>query len=287
MYYGLYLADTALTEKETRRRYFENSTDEWIAMRKQTIMMIRRTAGKIDWHYKNTNITRIFGATTAIAGGFMTMGGSIVLLATAGLAAPIAGPVVAAGVALSVTGGGASAGASIADVVISKLKLSDIQRHIDADNEKLKKLIQHQNEACSSHGNHLYENNEFIEATFSVASSVGRAGSGAAAITYTGGRAVAMVAAAGKDVVQVGKVGGGIAKGGAAAMRLGSVALQGAAVAGIAIEFIVIPLNVAEIIMSGVSLYKGSETKASRQLREKANEYQEQMEFVSKMISGH
>ena len=286
---------------------------KWINMRKQSLRMMRDTADKIDTHYKNVNISRIVGAGTAVAGGAMALGGSIATLATAGLAAPITAPVIAAGTAMSILGGGTSAGASIADVIISKLKISGVQKQIDADNEMLEELIKVKSEMkgnikvikmCSSRSNcsresrEVEENEEVLEApkpekkegvkaSLNVASTVGRVGTGAAAITQTGGTTAAklgvLTVKAGKNAAQLAKVGGHIAKGGATAARVGRVALQAAAVGGIVVEVVVIPLNIAEIVVSGLSLYRGSETKAGRTLRENADKYEEQMKKVIKI----
>ena len=39
--------------------------------------MLKEIPDKIDWHYKNTNITRVVGAGTAIAGGVLTVAGTV------------------------------------------------------------------------------------------------------------------------------------------------------------------------------------------------------------------
>ena len=248
---------------------------EWIAMRKQTIKMMRDTADEIDKHYKDINISRIVGASTAVAGGLMAVGGAIVTLETA---APITAPVIAAGVGISIAGGGISAGASFADVIISKLKLSDVQKQIDADNEMLQQMVQHSSEikkieeAIQRHSSPSHES-KVVEATIS---SIAQAGSGVPDISYAEGKGAnklgEIALKTGKHAALVGKMGDG----GAA----GSVALQGDAMAAS-----VIPLNIAEIVMNGISLFKGSETKASHKLREKANKYEEQMNVIMTLIT--
>ena len=52
---------------------------------------------------------------------------------------------------------------------------------------------------------------------------------------------------------------------------------------GIVVEAVVIPLNIAEIVVSGLSLYRGSETKAGCTLCENADIYEEQMKNVIKI----
>lgn len=211
----------------------------------------------------------------------MAVGGTIATIATAGVATPIAGPVVIAGVAVSITGGGASFGASMADIIVPKLKLSEVQKQIDADNKKVagsnpaKKRVEEiagvfQKRSLSV--NHSHNSKGVVNITVGAASSIGRAV-----------KLGEIAATAGKSVAQFGKVSSGIAKGGAAAARLGGAALQGATLRGIALEVVIIPLNITEIVMSGISLYKGSETKASRQLRETADEYKKQLDIVLKI----
>ena len=247
---------------------------DWVAVRERTIQMLIDIAAEIDKHAKNVNKARITGASTAIAGGLAALGGAIATIATAGLAAPITAPIIVAGTVVSIAGGAASTGASITKIIISKFKQKTrkVQKQIDADNEMLQELHQLKND-----GPHPEDNSE---AALSAVSPIARAGSAVQAIAYTGGRTAGAAARGGKNVPRLGQLGSSIAKSGAAAVEIGSVALQGVAVAGIAVEIVVIPLNIAEIVTSGISLYKGSETKASHKLRQKAKEYEEQMKKV-------
>ena len=112
---------------------------KWIAMRKKTVTMIRDTADKIDWHYKNTTI--VGASSAAIVGGIASPVAMSTMIGAAILASAVA-----------LFGGGGNVG-SISD--ISKLKLSQLQKQIDADNKELEKLIQHKNKTCSPHGNNI------------------------------------------------------------------------------------------------------------------------------------
>ena len=241
---------------------------EWIAMRENTIQMLRDIAAEIDKHAKIINKVRITGASTAIAGGLAALGGAIATIATAGLAAPITAPIIVAGTIVSITGGAASTGASITKIIISKVKHCKAQEQIDADNKMMEELLQ----VCSPCKN-------FSKAAVSVLSTIAQVGTGVPAIAYTGGRAAGAAARGGKNVPRLGQVG--------IAVEVGRVALQAAAVGGIVVEIVVIPLNIAEIVRSGISLYKGSETKASRRLRQRANVYEEQMNDVIKMCKDN
>ena len=111
---------------------------EWKPIRETSIKMLKEIPDKIDRYYKNTNITRIVGASTAIAGGVLTVAGTVGSFFTFGLAAPVAG----IGVALAVSGGGAAAGASVADIIVTRLNLPVVQKQLDIDGEKTEKLIE-------------------------------------------------------------------------------------------------------------------------------------------------
>ena len=111
---------------------------------------------------------------------------------------------------------------------------------------------------------------------------IGLGGAGAKAVQ--GGE---VAVEAGATVARFGnqalKIGGGVARAGATAARVGRVALQGVAIAGVALEVVLIPINIAEIVMSGMSLYNGSETNASHQLRQTAKELNTQMNEILKI----
>ena len=288
-------------------RYHKNllhsKVQEWVVMRKKTLKMMRDTADDVDKHYKDVNISRIVVASTAMAG--VAVGAGIATLITSGAAALIP----ARGI-ISITGGGTSAGTSNVNMIISKFKLSDVQKQIDTDNEmleKLKKLKSNMKEmekvlqAYSSRMDPSHESKEVLEskkvleapklekkeATFmiSTTSSIARTGSEAAAISITGGKGAVKVGeiALESDVLQVAKVEGGIVKGRTTADKFDLATLQAvAAVGSIALDVVVIPLNIIEIVTSGISLYKGSETKAGHELRENADKYEEQMNGIIK-----
>ena len=221
---------------------------EWIAQRERTIQMLKDIAGEIDKHCKRVNKTRIAGSSAAVAGGLMILGASVATLATAGLAAPITAPIIVAGTVVSIAVGAASTGASITKSIISKVKPSKAQEQIDADNKMMQELLQLINDMRSPREN-------YPEAAFSVLSTIARVGTGVPVIAYTGGRAAATAVRAGKNVPRLGQVGRSVARGGAAAVRVGSVALQGAAAASIAVEIVIIPMNIAEIVKNRMSLY--------------------------------
>ena len=318
--------------------------------------MLKEIPDKIDWHYKNTNITRVVGAGTAIAGGVLTVAGTVGSFFTFGLAAPVAG----IGVALAVSGGGAAAGASIADIIVAKLNLSEVQHQLDIDRKKTDKLIETINrideisEVIVKRFPHVTRK-AVLEILLGASNTTGRgivvAGYGAGALVYGGGKAALKVGNAvgkvGEHVAEGGKVitrggeflvnagkeitegtgaaarmsrliglggagakavqggevaveagatalrvgnqaleiGGGVARAGATAARVGRVALQGVAIAGVALEVVLIPINIAEIVMSGMSLYRGSETKASHQLRKTAKELNTQKNEILKITN--
>ena len=107
-------------------------------MREKTIPLLEELADNIEYHYKNTNIGRITGASTAIVGGALVVTGTVASFFTYDLAAPIA----AAGTALAVGGGVTAAGSSIADIIVGKTNLGDAQEQIDVDQKSTKKVVE-------------------------------------------------------------------------------------------------------------------------------------------------
>ena len=321
----------------------------WEPIRKKSIKMMRDTAGR------NTNISRVVGAGTAIVGGLLVVAGSAGSFFTFGLAAPVAG----IGIALAAGGGGTAAAASIADIVIAKLNLQEVQKQLDVDKEKTEELIEIINEMNNIARviNQRFPNvkeTPVFEIVLGAANTFGRetyvAGYGAAAITYSVGKSAIKVGeltlttgqnvaqlgtavgqggqltvAAGNNIIQgtgvAGKItnligasgaaanvvkggkaamnggaaavalgnqamniGSGIVSTGTTAMNVGHAAMHVAATAAIALEVVLIPINIYEIVKSGMSLYHGSETKASHNLRENADEYETQMHHITTII---
>lgn len=399
-----------------------DAIDELKPVREKSITLLREVADKIDHHYKNSNIARITGSSVAIGGGVATIGGAgliiggaaltavggILTVATLGATAPIVaagGAITTAGIVSTVAGAGTgiaggatAAGATIADVVISKLGIKEAQKQIDDDNEKIKKVCEQIEKAQKLADDiaHDLEGNEValkkikdvlianklldnLEAedkekvgkkirqvlTGLIMKSVSQTGvpllaaggvagigklgvvaiKGGEAVTHVGrmfitageaavqggelavrgGQGVAWVgesgarfgaflgwfgrpiAAAGNVTVEgaavavrgaqavveggtlvtrVGagavEVGAAVAEGGAMAARLGGTALHVFAVVGAAIELVLIPLNIYEIVKSGLSLYRGSVTEAGRSLRENADKFEKQMNDLLK-----
>ena len=319
---------------------------EWKPVREKTIPLLDKLADKIEFHYKNTNIARIAGAGTAIAGGALIVGGAVATFFTLGFAAPV----VVGGVALAVGGGATVAGSSITDLIVSKLNLDDAQKQIDSDNEMTKKVILIINiieafvdNICRL--NPQAKKKEILEILLNIgartiapaaeggiraAIAIGKLGEQAAnlgRIAIIGGNAAQLgnvgvnfgraigwmrigeaVPAIGEIGANVARLGGAAVRGGQIGIRVGEAAVQiggGAArvgvlagkltarlggavfhVVGAAFEIVLLPLNIYDIVSSSISLANGSKTKASKDLREKATDYKNQMDDILKVASG-
>ena len=68
---------------------------------------------------------------------------------------------------------------------------------------------------------------------------------------------------------------------GAAALRAGGAAARGVAVAGIVLNMVLIPLDLSEIVRSSISIARGSQTKAMKQLTDLVEQLKLQKEDIT------
>jgi hypothetical protein len=71
---------------------------------------------------------------------------------------------------------------------------------------------------------------------------------------------------------------------GVLALRVGGAAAKGIAAAGIVLNVVLIPIDLAEIIRSGNSIRKGSQTKAIKQLTRTIEQLKEQKADIEALI---
>ena len=252
------IRNTEMFELQVLQRKFTEAVRQWLPVRTITIHEIRDTANKLQEHHRNVNISRISGSSASIAGSVMAIVGFGLAPVTFGASIGLS----AAGIVIAVAGGAAVAGASVADIFIEKSNLKEVQDRLDRDfkqvkaiqgiAERIEKIIQKIREKCPN-----------VSATTFIA-------------------VFAEVFAQG--LVQTGRVGIKIAEFivlgsleiGAAALRVGGAAAKGIAGAAIAINIVLIPIDIIEIVRSGINLAKGSQTKAIEKLNALASELEDQ-----------
>ena len=216
-------------------------------------------AEKLVTHHRNVNISRITGALVGIGGSGIAILGFALAPVTFGASLGLT----IGGVAIATAGGATAAGASIVDIVIAKTGVKEAQEQIDFDQNKLKEIaliqdqIREQNERIREKCPDLKEVDIFrVTDVFSYVQGIARAGN----LAFRVGEA------AGISALEFGSLG----------LRAAGVAARAVATAGIVLNVVIIPLDIIEIVRSGWNIAHGNETKASKQLREKANELEEQ-----------
>ena len=232
---------------------------EWKGNRENTVKTIRATADKLVKHHRNVNISRITGSVVAIGGSGIAILGFALTPVTFGASLGLT----VAGAGIAVAGGATATGASIVDTVITKTGVKGVQEQYEFDQDKMKEIdliqdqIQKQNERIREKCPDLKDVDIFqVTDVFSYAQG----------ITKVGNLAYRVGEAAGISAVEFGSLG----------LWAAGVVAKGVATAGIVLNIVIIPLDIIEIVRSGWNIAHGNETKASKQLREKADKLEEQ-----------
>ena len=247
-----------MTELQVLEKQFTTAVRDWLPVREITIQEVKDTAEKMQEHHRKVNISRITGSTVSIAGTAIAIFGIGLAPFTLGTSLGFS----TAGIGLAVAGGTTVAGASIADVFIEKSNMKDVQMRIDRDFEKVKaiqgitekmeKIIQEIHEKCP---------NVSTTTLLVIFAKV------FAQSAFRTGRIAELVVAGTLGI-------------GASALQLGGAAARGIAGIALALNIVLIPIDIIEIVRSGVSLQKGSQTKAIEKLNALASELETQREKI-------
>ena len=244
---------------------FRARVEEWIPVREETIQKIECIIDDLKVHHRNVNISRITGSSVSIAGSLIAIAGFGLAFVTLGTSLDLS----FGGIALAVAGGSTVVGASIADTVIQVSKVKKAQEHLREDYDQLytiqviAKIIASNTaaatEECPGVGNKGMAG-EVLGQGLLRASTVG-----------TGVRAAEIAAF---NILEIG----------AAALRVGGTAAKSIAGVGLALNVVLIPVDLIEIVRSSVSLAKGSQTKAVEQLKEIAEQLKQQLRDLKSTI---
>ena len=247
---------------------FHTRVEEWIPVREETIQKIKTTTANLKVHHRNVNISRITGSTVSIVGSAMAIAGFAIAPITFGASVGLSVP----GIALAVAGGGTAAGASIADTVIQKSNVRQAQEQLRDDYDQLHtiyvidKVIENNVTIAERHNCRVGKDKlvgvfgEVLTQGFLRASNVG----------------VRVAEIAAFNTLEIG----------AAAVRVGGAAAKGIAAAGIALNAVLIPIDLIEIVRSSVSLAKGSQTKAIKKLTDIVEQLEEQKKAIAAALEN-
>ena len=127
------------------REELQNTFLRWIPIRTRTKEQLDELATNLHEHHKNVNISTATGASMGTLGGILSVAGLVALFA-----APFTfGAAAAAGIVVSLVGagiGGAGglvmSGSKVAEIILEKSGLKDVQAAIEEDHEACRELQQ-------------------------------------------------------------------------------------------------------------------------------------------------
>ena len=247
----------------------------WDQLRKKIIVQLRQKEEVFITTTKNVRIARSVGAGVGIVGGVMTLGGFI--LAPFTLGGSLVVSVVGAGIGAA--GGLTSVGASIADKVIEKNELKEVNNLLTIHDqlcrvmEELIRLLD--NEARRlAHDNPDLSNDALFFGLLRTGETLLRFGS---------------VGARGASVaVQVANLGGiGALEGGIFAARIASGAVAGVAIVGGLLNVILLPISVIDLSVTVHSLATERNTRAIDELRTLIDKFENNRQFVEGLLNGN
>ena len=196
-------------------------------------------------------------AITGFALAPVTFGGSL------GLSIP--------GIALAVAGGTTAAGASIADIVIQKTNVKQAQKQLKDDYDRLS-TIYALAKAIETEINELKQKCKAVSDS-ELALIFGEVIVQGFARTSSVGMKVTELALL--SVLEIG----------ATALRVGGAAAKGIAAAGIALNVVLIPIDLIEIVRSSVSLRRGSQTTATKKMDGILTQLVEQKKGIGEVLA--
>ena len=221
---------------------------QWISIREDTIQQIHNTIENLKFHHRNVNISRIGGSTMSIVGSAIAIGSIVMAPATAGLSLSL--PVI--GAALAVAGGGATVGASIADVLIQKSNVQQAQQQLTRDYEQLyvisalataiQRRVDDEREREQCQG--ISTPKLHVRAELGVALT--------------------------QDIFRTG-------------IRIASIGGTVATITGVVTNMITIPFDLIEIVRSSSSLANGSETDAVKELSKIVEQLEQEKEAIARI----
>ena len=242
---------------------YDIQVQQWIPVRDVTIEEIEKTIEKLKVHRKNVNIARITGSGVSVAGSLIAILGFGLAPVTLGASLALS----AGGIALAAAGGGTAAGASITDAVLQTSNVKHVQDQLARDNKQLDAISQTATEIKKVFDSTRQKCPGISTRVFAAVFG-GVIIQGFARTTNVAVRVAELIAYGNLEI-------------GALALRVGGAAAKGIAAAGIVLNVILLPLDLAEIIRSGNSLRKGSQTKAIEQLTDIVQKLKKQKKTIA------
>ena len=220
---------------------------KWSPIRAETITTLRDILEKLQRMNRNVRISRIAGASTSIIGGVLAIVGFALLPVTFGVSLGLA----IGGTVVGVAGGATSAGATIANMVKTKIFSKEVEKKIKADQDRTAEIL----EEISTMIQRVQSKDSTLSSE-NILTLMFRGGQGVGYI----GTLVAKFTIESLEIARVGMV---------EALRLTGAGLRGAA--GV-VSGLLIPIDIADIVYNATKLVKGSDSKATQLLSQHIKE---------------
>ena len=166
------------------------------------------------------------------------------------------------GIALAVAGGSTAAGASIVDTAIEKSNVKHAQEQLARDYDDLNLI--------SAIAKEIQEKIDDVRQQCPNISTAKVFGEGIFRTSTTG--------------MRLGTIALNTLKIGTVALRLGSIASKSDAIAGSVLNFVLIPIDLAEIARSSYSLKNESQTKAIEKLNGIVEQLEQQKQAITELL---
>jgi hypothetical protein len=246
---------------------FDTQYKEWIPVCNATIQEIEKTIKKLKEYHRNTKIARAAGTSGAVAG----VGTAIVGIALTPFTFGASVGLIVGGAVLAVAGGSTAAGATIANHFLQKNGIEHIQDQLD-------RVLQLHNTISQTAKDIKQEIDDAIQRCPDI--SACEFADVFEEVILQGVSRTSNIA------VRVAELGAyGTMEKGAVALRVGSPAANGIVAAGTILHTTLLPINLAQIILSSFNIAKGSQTKAIDQLTDTVQQLKEQKKAIEYLCS--
>jgi len=215
---------------------------------------------ELELHHKNCTVSKIVGSSVGIVGGAVSVVGIVLAPFTLGLSLGL----LAVGAVAGVAGGATAGGASIVELIINDTKVKEVTalltrcRNLQNKIKDLCELIVMNSQLTD----YIFNSDHLCKSSFvspnSFRSTTEGLGAGARLTFNVAGATLAGVA------IRVSTI---------------AVAKTAARVAGAALTFVTLPLDIASLVINSVDLHRNNPTELVKQLTIRLEEIQMQMDL--------
>ena len=244
---------------------FDTQVQQWILVRAVLIEEIEKTIEKLKEHHRNSYIASISGSGVSFTGGLIAVLGFGLAPVTFGASIGL----IVGGIALAGAGGGAAAGALTADAFLQKSNIKRVQDQLDHDYKQLDAISQTARDLKQEIDDTRQKCPALFDAEF-AAVFVEVVAQGDSQATNLALR-LAELSTLDIDALE---------------SSIGGAAAQGIDAARTVLSMVLIPIDIIGIIQSSVTLARGPQTKAIKQLTDTVEQLKKQKAAIEYLLGS-